>query len=333
MGELVNTVKQPPRRELISIVFSFFNEAENIPELIARIRAVFSDLPDYDYEMVFVNDCSTDNSFELLNEARRQRDDVVILNTTRQFGHMPGLFAGLEEARGDAVIYMDADIQDPPELIPKMLNAWKSEPDVGLVYTTRTHRDGESTFKLIVTKIGYQILASLSEIPIYKDSGDYRLLSRRALNEVLKFKEKRPFFRFLSNWVGFKHKQVMYRREPRFQGKSKFSIFSRKVYFQFLEISLFPFSDAPLRMSLMLGIATSCFAFFYLMRVLYMKSIDANLPGWTAIMCTLLLMSGIQFIVSGIQGLYIGAIHSEIRGRPNYIIRDKIGREDNVPEV
>ena len=313
------------RKELISIVLSFYNEGEVIPELIRRLRDVFKEL-DYDYELVFVNDCSTDNSLDVLIEQSKGFDDIKILNTSRNFGHMPCIYAGLEATTGDAVIYMDADLQDPPELIPEMIEAWKGEDDVEVVFTTRTHRDGEGFFKLWITKWGYRILKFASEVPVHKNSGDFRLLSRRALNHFLKFKEKKPFFRFLVSWIGFRQKQVFYRREKRYAGTSNFSIFSKKVYSQFLEISLIPFSDKPLKLSLLAGFLTSISAFTYLIYIIFTKlAFGWNLPGWSAIMAVILFLGGVQFSVIGILGLYIGSIHKEIQGRPNYIIKDRIG--------
>lgn len=313
------------KRELISIVLSFYNEEGGLTELIRRLRDVFKGL-DYDHELIFVNDCSTDNSLNALIEQSKGHDDIRILNTSRNFGHMPCIYAGLEVASGDAVIYMDADLQDPPELIPEMIEAWKSEEDVEVVFTTRTHRDGEGWFKLWITKWGYRILKFASEVPIHENSGDFRLLSRRVLNEFLKFKEKKPFFRFLVSWIGFKQKQVFYRREKRYAGRSNFSVFSRKVYSQFLEISLIPFSDKPLKLSLLAGFLTSISAFAYLAYVIFTKLVfNWNLPGWSAIMAAMLFLGGVQFSVIGILGLYIGSIHKEVKERPNYIIKEKIG--------
>ena len=313
------------KKELVSVVLSFYNEGEVIPELVRRLRNVFKDL-DYDHELVFVNDCSTDNSLDVLIEESKGSVDIKILNTSRNFGHMPCIYAGLEATTGDAVIYMDADLQDPPELIPEMIQAWKSEDDVEVVFTTRTHRDGDGFFKLWITKWGYKILKFASEVPIHENSGDFRLLSRRALNQFLKFKEKKPFFRFLVSWIGFKQKQVFYRREKRYAGTSNFSVFSRKVYSQFLEISLIPFSDKPLKLSLLAGFFTSFFAFTYLINIIFTKLVfGGHLPGWSAIMAVLLFLGGVQFSVIGILGLYIGSIHKETQGRPNYIIKDRIG--------
>ena len=318
------------QKELISIVLSFYNEEEVLPELIRRLRNVFKDL-NYNHELVFVNDCSTDNSLAILIKESEGQNDIRILNTSRNFGHMSCIYAGLEATEGDAVIYMDADLQDPPELIPEMIDAWKSEDDVEAVFTTRTHRDGEGWFKLWVTKWGYRILKFASEVPIHENSGDFRLLSRRALNEFLKFKEQKPFFRFLVSWIGFKQKQVFYRREKRYAGTSNFSIFSRKVYSQFLEISLIPFSDKPLKVSLLAGFLTSFSAFIYLFYVIFTKlAFGWNLPGWSAIMAVILFLGGVQFSVIGILGLYIGSIHKESKGRPNYIIKDRIGFPKNT---
>lgn len=309
---------------LISVVLSFYNEDDVIPELIRRLRAIFQKIG-CEYELIFVNDASTDRSLELLMEARKTKNDIKILNMSRRFGHMPGIVAGIHAARGDGVIYMDADLQDPPELIPEMIKAWQSEKDVDVVYTTRTHREGETFLKLWITNVGYRILKYTSNIDVAVNSGDFRLLSRRAVNEFLKFKEKKPFFRFLVTWIGFKQKQVFYARESRSSGKTKFPLFGKKIITQFLEISLIPFSDLPLRLCLLVGFLTSMGAFCYLLVIVIMKFLNLNLPGWSAIMAGILFLGGMQLIVLGILGLYIGAIHNEVKGRPNYIIKDTVG--------
>jgi glycosyltransferase involved in cell wall biosynthesis len=316
----------PKKREdlVVTVVLSFFNEADVIPELVARLRAAFK-RAGVRHELLFVNDASTDNSIEVLKQQAVGHSDILIIDMARNFGHMPCIFAGIHEARGDALIYMDADLQDPPELIPEMIDAWLSEEGVDSVYTTRRRRDGESFIKLWITNVGYRILKYTSNINIAVNSGDYRLISRRVVDELKKFKEKKPFFRFLVTWVGFKQKQVFYDREARFAGQTKFPIFGQKVFVQFLEISLVPFSDLPLRLCLLLGFLTSALALMYMVYVILTRLAGGNLPGWTALMAVVLFLGGIQLIVLGILGLYIGAIHAEVKGRPNYIVKDRFG--------
>jgi len=264
---------------------------------------------------------------ELLKAERKTRDDIRIINMSRVFGQGPCLNAGITAARGDAVVYLDSDLQDPPEIIPKMIEAWRGDDEVEIVYTTRTERAGETFLKLWATNLGYRILKYTSDIDIALNSGDFRLLSRRATDEYLRLKERRPFFRFMVSWIGFKQKQVLYRREPRYAGKTKFPRGTR-IITQFLEVALVPFSDLPLRLSLMIGFLASGLGLLYLLVVLVMKCMNLNLPGGTALMGVILLFGGIQLLLIGMQGLYIGAIHNEVKGRPHYIIRDTIGFQD-----
>ncbi|PJE68598.1 glycosyl transferase, partial [Candidatus Shapirobacteria bacterium CG10_big_fil_rev_8_21_14_0_10_38_8] len=226
---------------------------------------------------------------------------------------------------GDAVIYMDADLQDPPELIPKLITAWKESQDTEIVNTVRITRAGEHPIKLWLTKVGYFLLKSVSDIKITPNAGDFKLLSRKAVNELIKLEEEKPFIRGLVSLVGFKQAQVFYHRDARWGGKTKFPIYSRKVIDNFLESALISFSDAPLKISLLLGFLVSMGAFLYLAIIFIMKLFNLNLPGWSAIMATMFFLGGIQLLTIGVLGLYIGAIYRQTRNRPNYIIKSLVG--------
>jgi dolichol-phosphate mannosyltransferase len=190
----------------VSVVLSFYNEETVIPELLSRMRAVFGALIESkrvrDYELVFVNDDSTDGSLQCL-QGELDKGDVVVVNMSRNFGVSECVMAGLGYSAGDAVIYMDADLQDPPEVIPMLIEAWQSDEEAEVVYTTRTRRDGEHWLKMLVTKLGYRFINSISEINLQIDSGDFKLLSRRAVDNILLLKEDKPYMRGLVSWIGF----------------------------------------------------------------------------------------------------------------------------------
>src|SRR2546421_4740355 len=237
---------------MISVVFSFYNEEDNIPELVRRVRAALRPVVGLEYEMIFVNDRSTDNSLTLLKAESDREHDVKVVNMSRNFGVSVCALAGMRYAKGEAVIYLDADLQDPPELIPTLLETWKRE-QADVVHTVRTRREGENPLKLLITKIGYRILRKLANINLAENAGDFKLLSRRAVDHLLTLEEKQPYLRGLVVWIGFKQAQVHYVRESRFKGATKFPVFGYKVIDNFLESALISFSNVPLKVSLIAG--------------------------------------------------------------------------------
>ncbi len=308
---------------LLSVVFSFRNEEEVIPELIQRLRKSIVPL-NIDYEFIFVNDDSTDNSLEVLTRYNEQDKNIKIINMSRRFGNAPCVMAGFRNAKGDAVVYMDADLQDPPELIPALLEKWKQGNDV--VHTTRTVRRGESAFKMWLTKKAYQVINFISDIEIPENTGDYKLLSRRAVNEVLQLNEYDPFMRGLSLWVGFRQAQVFYEREPRFAGETHFSLFKSINPFKELIRGMTSFSSLPLYFALLVGFMVSFGSLVYLAYIVFTRVfLGMHLPGWPAIMVTNLFLGGTILFTIGILGVYIGKIHHGMKNRPPYIIESKIG--------
>lgn len=203
----------------LNIIFSFRNEEENIPELVSRVSKSLATIQDLTYELIFVNDCSTDRSLELLIDLKKSYP-IKIINTSRKFGYSAGVLAGFSHADGDAVIYMDCDLQDPPELIPELVARYRLGADV--VHTTRISRAGEGRFKLFLTKLAYKIINFLSDINLPENTGDYKLLSSRVLKQILLLNEYDPYLRGLSVWVGFKQDFVLYNREARFGGRQSF---------------------------------------------------------------------------------------------------------------
>jgi len=319
----------------ISVVLSFYNEQSVLPELVRRLRSVFSALIEQhsveSYELIFVNDNSTDESEKYLR-SELSAGDIVIVNMSRNFGVSECVMAGLAQAQGDAVIYMDADLQDPPEVIPQLIQAWQADNETEVVYTTRTHRKGEHWLKLTITKFGYRFINAISEIELQVDSGDFKLLSRRAVNSLLQLKEDKPYMRGLVSWIGFKQKQIFYERSERLDGRenAKFNMLSRRVIYYWLDRALISFSDAPLKLILILGFGLSFFSFLYILVVIGQKFMGLSVPGWAAIMSAVLLIGGVQIMMLGFIGLYISAIFREVKQRPRYIVKEVVTRSGQI---
>jgi len=317
----------------VSVVFSFFNEQRNLPILVDRLRKTLR--PEQaagriaGYELVFVNDNSTDKSLSILLDQAKTGKDIVIVNMSRNFGVSECVLAGMRYAKGDCVVYMDADLQDPPELIPTLIQKWKSEPDIEVVYTTRTKRMGEHPLKLLITKWAYRVLRVTAMIDLPVDSGDFKLLSRRAVDELLTLKEKKPYLRGLVSWIGFKQAQVLYEREARGDGRENnhMPVLSRRVIYNFLDSALISFSDVPLKLCLFLGLTVSMASLAYIFVVLFQKVMGWYTPGWPALMAAMLLLGGIQLLMLGMMGLYISKIYAESTGRPNYIVKEVLRPE------
>src|SRR3990167_52244 len=322
----------------ISVVFSFYNEEQVLPELLTRLRAVFAQIilekMIGSYELIFVNDNSTDQSETILRTEMPQ-GDIVLINMTRNFGVSECVMAGMSQAKGDAVIYMDADLQDPPEVIPKLIKAWQADPEVDVVYTTRTRRHGEHPLKMLVTKIGYRLINMISEIELPIDSGDFKLLSRCVVERLLELKEDKPYLRGLVSWIGYKQTQVFYDRDPRFDGRenTKMRILSREVLYYWLDRALISFSDAPLKVILLLGFVLSSVSIGYIAVIIIQKLMGWYVPGWPALMSAVLLLGGIQIMMLGFIGLYVGAIFRETKRRPRYLVKDIVTQESSSSPI
>jgi polyisoprenyl-phosphate glycosyltransferase len=323
--------RQPP---FLSVVLSFFNESAVIPELISRLRTVLRTERDAgrisDYELVFVNDASTDRSREVLSEEYEKGRDLVIVNMSNNFGVSECVRAGMRCAKGDAIVYMDADLQDPPELIPQMLDKWLLDPSVDVVYTTRLSRAGENPIKLLITKYGYRFVDAISEIHLPKDSGDFKLLSRRVVDHLLRLQEKKPYIRGLVSWIGFKQVPIHYHRLERHDGRqaTKRKALSIKVVNYALDSAIISFSDTPLKAALFVGFGASVIALFYILVVIAQKILGWYEPGWPALMAAILFMGGIQLFTLGVIGLYVNIIFRNSQGRPDYIIESIISNDD-----
>ena len=304
--------------KLISIIFSFKNEETNLYELIKRIKSSLSVINNWKYQLIFINDCSEDSSEEILIDLQKN-NPITIINMTRTFGVGPCVLAGFREAKGDAIVYMDADLQDPPEIIPKLIKEYEKGSEI--VHTVRTKRYGESLFKMGVTKIAYKIINYLSEIPLPTEAGDFKLISRTALEKILLQNEFRPYIRGLSIWVGYKQSFVNYERDPRAGGESKFPLLSKGPITEFIS-GITSYSLKPLYLGVVLGFFSLIFSIILIMYALYSKFVGIAAPGSTGIIITISFFSGILLFTMGIIGIYLARIFEQTKGRDQYVIKN-----------
>ncbi len=310
------------RATTLSIVIPLFNEAGNVDELLRRVAAVVRGLPEppVDYEIICVDDGSRDATREKLVAMARIDPHLRVIALSRNFGHQIAATAGLDAARGDAVVLMDGDLQDPPELIEQFLERYHAGYDV--VYATRRRRKGESPFKLLTAAVFYRLVRRLTNVSIPVDTGDFRLMSRRVVDALRDTRERHRFIRGLVSWVGYNQTGVEYDRDARFSGETKYP-FSKMLRFAIDGITAF--SEIPLRFASYLGFITSTFAFVYAVVILILKFLHFNEPGYTSTILTVLFLGGVQLIGIGILGEYVGRIYDEIKARPLYLIADNVG--------
>ena len=304
--------------KLLSIVFSFRNEEGNIKELVERINKSLNILKDWSYEIIFVNDDSTDNSETILLDLQKS-NPIKIINMSRNFGVDPCVIAGFRHAKGDAIVYLHTDLQDPPEIIPKLIKKFEEGNDV--VHTVRSKRHGESKFRLFVTKIAYHIINIISDIDLPIEAGDYKLISRKALDKILMQKEFRPYVRGLSVWVGFKQAFIKYEREARGAGESKMPLLSKGPVVDFIS-GVTSYSLKPLYMGIFFGFLSIIFSIFLIIYALFLKFNGLAIPGATSIIIAISFFSGILLFTLGIIGIYLARIFEQTKGRDQYIIKD-----------
>ncbi len=303
---------------VISIVVPLFNEEGNISELISRICRIAEKLDGRPgFEIVLVNDGSSDRTLQAVRNEMLTHPQIVLVNLSRNFGHQLAATAGLDIARGDAVILMDGDLQDPPELIAQFIGKWREGYDV--VYATRRTRRGESRFKLFTAGLFYRLTKRLTKVSIPVDTGDFRLMSRRVVEALKRTRERHRFLRGLVSWVGFNQIGVQYDRDARLSGKTKYP-FSKM--FTFAIDGITSFSEVPLRFASYFGFLVSVFAFIYAIIVVILKFEHRNFPGYTSTIVAILFLGGVQLLGIGIVGEYLGRVYDEIKGRPLYLIAD-----------
>ena len=311
---------------LLSVVVPVFNETEVIDVFYERAKQAISSLERMSYEMIFVDDGSRDDSYLKLISIADSDPNVKIIKFSRNFGHQMAITAGIDKALGDAVVVIDADLQDPPEVIKGFVQKWKDGYDV--VYGVREKREGETKIKLLTANLFYRILKALTNVAIPVDVGDFRLMSRPVVDQLKGIRERDRFIRGLVSWVGFKQAGVSYLRDKRYAGITKFPF--RKML-RFALDGLTSFSSIPLKLASWLGYFTSLLAFLYLCSVFVQKVLGMTVEGWATIMVATLFIGGVQLICLGILGEYIGRIFNESKQRPLYIIEEIYGSLHDTP--
>jgi dolichol-phosphate mannosyltransferase len=307
------------RLELLSVVAPVYNEEGTVEQFYSRVCSALEGLR---FELVLVDDGSSDRSPELLHQLASSDPRVHVVYLSRNFGHQTALTAGLDHARGNAVVMLDADLQDPPEVIPKMLDHWRAGCDV--VYAVRERRTGESRFKLATARWFYTLFDKLAQVELQHNSGDFRLLDRRALDALLSMRERNRFLRGMTVWVGYTQAAVPYSRDPRYAGETKYTI---PKMLKFSLDALSSFSHRPLQLATLLGFLISTLAFVAVPVVVVLRILGSYLPGFSSITIAVLLLGGIQLIALGIIGEYVGRIYDEVKGRPLYLVRSRL----NIP--
>ena len=298
---------------LLSVVAPIYNEEAVIEEFYARVCEALRGLS---FELVLVDDGSRDSSPQILERLAASDPRVSVVFLSRNFGHQTALTAGLDHARGDAIVMLDADLQDPPEVILELVDRWRGGSDV--VYAVRQLRTGESVFKLQTAKWFYALFGALAQVDLHQNSGDFRLLDRRALDALNSMRERHRFLRGMTVWVGFTQAAVSYERDARYAGQTKYTL-PRMIRFSL--DAIFSFSHRPLQLATVLGFVFAILAFIAIPVVIILRLVDSYIPGFATITIAVLLLGGIQLIAVGIMGEYIGRIYDEVKGRPLYLVR------------
>ena len=309
----------------ITIIVPAYNEEESLPFLYVRLEKLINSIDNYEFEILFVNDGSKDNTLNLIKEYREKDNRISYVDFSRNFGKEIGMIAGLDYATGDAVIFMDADLQDPPELIPEMIKYWEEGYDD--VYAQRKSRAGETFLKKFTSKMYYRVLQSLTSVPIQKDTGDFRLLDRRCVNALKKLRETDRNSKSMFSWIGYKKKAVFYDRDPRVAGKTKWN------YKKLIDLAIdgiTSFTTSPLRISTYIAIPTFLALFVYFIYVI-IKCIRFNIAiqAFQATILLILFFSGIQILLFGIIGEYLGRIFNASKNRPLYLVNEYNGKREN----
>ena len=305
----------------VSVVIPMYYEEEVARTCYERVKNVLDSLKNYNYEIIFINDGSKDKTLEILEEIANEDSNVKVISFSRNFGHQCAVTAGIQYVTGDAIVIIDADLQDPPELIPDMLKLWEQGNEV--IYGKRKTREGESHFKLLTAKMFYQTLNALSDVDIPKDTGDFRLVDRKVVDVINSLPEHNKFLRGLFSWVGFQQIPFEYERKERFAGKTKYPL---KKMLKLAGDGIISFSTKPLKIVGTLGIISliiSFIIFIYAILSLIFKWNNLT-AGWTSLMVTMTFLAGVILISLWMMGEYIARIYDEVKGRPQYIIDKKI---------
>lgn len=308
----------------ISIIIPAYNEEESLPHLYERLEKLMDFEQNYEFEILFVNDGSKDNTINLIKEYREKDNRICYVDFSRNFGKEIAMIAGLDYATGDCVIFMDADLQDPPELIPELVKYWEEGYDD--VYAKRNSRKGETWFKKFTSKMYYRVLQHLTNVPIQEDTGDFRLLDRRCVNVLRKMRESQRNSKSMFSWIGYNKKEVLYDRDPRIAGRTKWN------YKKLVDLAIdgiTSFTTSPLRISTYISIPTFVVLFVYFVYVIA-KCIVTNImiQAYQAIILLILFFSGVQILLFGIIGEYLGRIFNESKNRPLYLVNEYNGKKE-----
>lgn len=302
----------------IDVVVPVFNEEECLPELMKRLLALKNNLPETSIRFIFVNDGSRDRSLMMLTKFAEDHSYAGVINLSRNFGHQMAITAGIDFSSADYVVIIDADLQDPPELIGEM--AAKAKEGYDIVYAKRKIRNGETLFKKASAKFFYYLISKLCDIQIPSDTGDFRLITRRVADELSRMRERHRFVRGMVPWIGFNSTFILYDRDARFAGETKYPL--RKMI-KFSKDAIFSFSQAPLKIASLVGYVTVSIGLLGAVFMLYIKLFTSlAVPGITATLITIVIVGGMQIIMLGIVGEYIGRIFEEIKGRPLYVVAE-----------
>lgn len=302
--------------KLLSLVVPAFNEEEAMEQSFERTYRAMSSIG-YPFEIIYIDDGSRDRTWEIISRLAREHEEVKALRFSRNFGHQLAVTAGMDEAKGDAVIIMDADLQDPPEVIADMVKAWEQGADIA--YGKRMHRKGETAAKKLTAWCYYRLLNMMSAYPIPLDTGDFRLLDKAVADEFKVLREHNRFLRGMSAWLGYNAVPVEYVREERCAGKTKYTL---KKMLRLAADGIFGFSSKPLTLIGWAGLAVLCIALLGLIATIACAAVT-GVPGWLWAVCALVLLDGVILCAMGVQGAYTQRIYDEVKGRPLYIIKER----------
>jgi dolichol-phosphate mannosyltransferase len=305
----------------LSIVVPCFNEEACLPALHERLSGAARKAAGEDYEIVLVNDGSRDSSWPIMRKMAADDSHVVAVNLSRNHGHQLALTAGLDLCRGETILIIDADLQDPPELLSDMMQAMR-EQDADVVYGVRRSRSGETAFKRATAHGFYRLLSRATEVDIPLDAGDFRLMSRRALDALLAMPEQARFIRGMVAWIGFRQLPFAYDRQERFAGSTKYPL---KKMIRFALDALTGFSSAPLKLASHVGLALSIGSVILILYIAYAWAAGHNIPGWTSLMLIVVIIGAVQMFVLALMGEYIGRLYNEAKRRPLYIVQEVAG--------
>ncbi|MFV2073511.1 MAG: glycosyltransferase family 2 protein [Thermoanaerobaculales bacterium] len=322
MQAIIKIVGEPMPE--LSVVIPEFNEESNIVPMYERLVAALAEIVD-GLEILYIDDGSSDGTWARICGLAEKDPRVRGLRFARNFGHQAALTAGVDAARGRAVVIIDGDMQDPPEVIPEMVERWRDGFEV--VYGQREKRDGETWFKRATASLFYRILRGITNVEIPVDTGDFRLLGPRALTAFRALPERNRFIRGLVSWIGFPQTAVLYHRQARQIGETKFPV--RKML-RFALDGITSFSFFPLRLATWTGFAVSTFAFLYIVVVLVLKALGVSWLGYTSLMASILFLGGVQLLMIGILGEYIARIFDEVKRRPLYLVGERTDGEEGV---